>query len=130
MIQIRNLLAATLLFSVTLAAVPALAATHETAKKPTTTTLKGSGHSFVLKQEGKLTVTVTPRAASGTAYLFYRKLPSTHWLPYGTIAISGGLGTGYREAKEVGHFAINAVYGGSKSFKSSISNTVTSVVTK
>jgi hypothetical protein len=123
--QIRNLLVATVLFSIGMAAVPALAATQSTTKKPTTTALKLSGTSFTVGQPGKLTVTVTPSTANGYATVFYKKLPGGTPQSYGVIPISGGHGSGSRKANESGKFSVYVVYDGSKSLLRSTSNAVT-----
>lgn len=128
--QIRNLLAATLLFSVSIAAVPALAATHSTAKKPTTTILKVSSNSFVQGKSGKLTVTVTPRTANGIATVYYKQMPDGAPTSYGTISISRGTGHGDREAADVGKFDLYVVYEGSKTLEPSTSKPVKVTVEK
>jgi len=128
--QIRNLLAAALLFSMSLAAVPALAATQGPTKKPTTTTLKASTNHLDLKQSGTLTVTVTPKTASGVAVVFYRRVSGGATDSYGTISISGGHGSALRKAWEVGKFSLWVVYEGSAKLQKSTSNPVTVTVTK
>jgi hypothetical protein len=109
-------------------AVPALAATRATVKKPTTTTLKTSGTFFVKKESGKLIVTVKPKTASGVAEVFYQKEPGGSAKSFGTITIAGGSGSGTREAAEAGTFKLWVVYEGSKTFAPSKSNSVTVVV--
>ena len=128
--RIRNLLAATLLFSISMTAVAALAATHSSAKKHSTTTVKVSGTSFTLHQSGKLTVTVTPKTAAGVATVYYKKLPGGAPKSYGAISISGGHGSGTREAAEVGKFSVYVVYEGSASLLPSTSNAVTITITE
>jgi hypothetical protein len=128
--QIRNLLAATLLFSMTMAVVPAMAATRSTAKKPTTTTLTVSPTSYHQGQKGKLTVTVTPKTASGVVFVYYKQLPNGPYTSYKTIPFSKGVGTGFRTASRIGTFDIKVVYNGSSSLKPSTSNIVKVTVTK
>jgi hypothetical protein len=128
--QIRNLLAATLLFSMSIAALPAVAATHVEAKKPTTTKLKISSKSFIQGQSGKLTVKVEPKTASGIATVYYKELPDGTYTAYGTISIFNGVGTGDREAGDVGKFELKVVFEGSKKLESSTSNKVTVTVAK
>jgi hypothetical protein len=127
--QIRNLLAAALLFSMTVAAAPALAATHEVTKKPTTTTLQVSTHQLNKGQKGTLTVKVTPKT-TGVVVLEYRELPSGKWDSYGVIPFTDGAGVGKREAPEVGVFDVRVVYNGSKSLLPSTSNIEKVTVTK
>jgi hypothetical protein len=128
--QIRNLLAATVLFSISIAAVPALAATHATAKKPTTTTLKLSATHFTLGQSGTLTVTVTPKTAAGAATIFYKNLNGGGTENYGLIKITGGHGSAPRKAAKVGTFSVYVVYDGSPSLLRSTSNAVKVTITE
>lgn len=120
--QIRNLFAATLLCSVSLAAVPALAATHETAKKSTTTTLTGSTHSIVKGHKGTLTAKVTPNPHGGVVHLSYTRNGGAR-TGYGSASInSNGVVVFPKVAAEPGNYAIEAEYLGSSSYKSSTSN--------
>jgi hypothetical protein len=128
LMQIRNLFAATLLFSMTMAAAPALAATHDTAKKPTTTTFKVSGTTFTEHQKGTFTVTVTPKTASGTGIVYYKELPGGTTKTFGKVTISAGHGSGSREAWDVGKFSLWVEYEGSSKFKASKSNVITVTV--
>jgi hypothetical protein len=122
--QIRNLLAAALLCSMTVAAVPAMAATHDTAKKPTTTTLTGSTHSLDKGQKGTLTVKVTPNPMHGAVTLFYKEGSNGKRTLYGTESLSGGgVVVFHKTAGDPGSYSIQAVYDGSGSYKSSTSNT-------
>jgi hypothetical protein len=114
-----------------LAAVPAMAATHTATKKSTTTTLQLSPPGEIAYgKDGKLTVTVTPNAASGTATVYYKLLPNGAAKTYGTISVTKGVGVGYRKAAEVGTFDMWVVYEGSSLYGSSVSKAVKVVVTK
>lgn len=128
--QIRNILAATLLFSMSMAAVPALAATETSAKKPITLTLTGSTHSLPFGKSGTLYVKVTPITASGNVVVYYKNLKNGNKNTYGLIPFKNGHGSAVRKADEVGTFNIYVVFNGSSTFEPSTSNNWKVTVTK
>jgi hypothetical protein len=128
--QIRNILAATLLFSMTMAAVPALAATEVAAKQTTTLTLTGSTHSLPFGKSGTLDVKVTPTTASGDVIVYYKNLKTGVKKTYGVIPFKNGHGSAPRKADEVGTFNVYVVYNGSSKLKPSTSNNWKVTVTK
>jgi hypothetical protein len=128
--QIRNLLAATLMCSLTIAAVPALAASHPLAKKPTTTTLSTSIKSLAKGKRGTLNVKVKPATASGEAVLYYKLLPKGTPQAYGYFPVTKGVGIDHPLAGDVGKYELWVVYAGNKSYEKSTSNSVTVTVTK
>lgn len=119
--QIRNILAATLLFSMSMAAVPALAATHEAVKQSTQTTLTGSTHTIVTGHKGTLTAKVTPNPHNGVVHLSYTRNGGKR-TGYGSASLnSNGVVVFPKIAAEAGVYEIQAEFLGSSKYKSSTS---------
>ncbi|MGA2534698.1 MAG: Ig-like domain-containing protein [Terracidiphilus sp.] len=120
--QARRMSAAVALLALCSVAVPALAATHDVTKKPTTTTLTGSTHSIVQGQTGTLTVKVAPKPTLGVVTLYYTKAGGKR-TQYGTESLSSsGVAVFHKIAGAPGKYVIQAVYSGSSTFASSTSN--------
>jgi hypothetical protein len=120
--QIRKLSTVVALLTVCAVALPALAATHNVTKKPTTTKLTGTTHTIVSGHKGTLTVKVTPRPNLGVVSLYYTKAGGKRTL-YGTESLSGGeVVVFHKTAGDPGKYVLEAVYSGSKAFDSSTSN--------
>jgi hypothetical protein len=126
------LVAAIALLSLCAAALPALAATHETAKIPTTTTLTVSTKTIVVGHQATLTAKIAPTPKPALGFVtFYYVLPNGQKGRFGSASLSGRPTViYYKTPEQTGKFGVYAVYSGWDSYKSSTSKTVQVTVVK
>lgn len=113
-------------------AVPSRASEVDSSKKlsPTTTKLKASPTTLVENEKVTLTATVSPSKATGTMTLYGRLSSKAPWQKLGSTSLSHGVAKMSGKIDLAGSFGLKAVYGGSKTYKGSTSNTVTVTVKK